>query len=1026
MHKRILIAILCMLFPVAAMAQNGKIAGKVTDRETGEPLIGANVVIDGTERGSATNINGEYVILNVPIGKVTLVASYIGYQQITIRDILIKSNETSSVDFQLPSEAFKVGSVEIIAQKPLVDKNVTNSKATVTQEEIENLPVRGVDGIVALQAGIVAQDGEIHVRGSRGDATGYIVDGVNANDPVYGGRALTVINNAIKEINFQAGGYSAEFGGANGGLIQTTTRTGEQKLNFGFEAYTDSWNGIGEENFLGSYNYGTSQYVLTAGGPIWGPVKFFVAGQNSFNRTPARYRDAYTLSNAATELALRQTDAHAMLAPEEQMKAGVFDPRLGASAKKIDYTYPAGTVINNASEAYAVQGNMTVDLNPINIRVGGSYSYYTDRDGASIFEAYQTGRMARVVDGAVQYYTNPNDFSYNEDDISVVNAQRALWDQTENYSANLKLTHLLSQTTFYEVFVNYFGYFGLQMDPQFQHDLFAYGDSIDNAPYGYTLQGDGVQPERTQLFGDLFDVYGTPETGYAYQKDRYSSISGKLNFVHQIGRTHEIKVGGEATRYEVRQFDIVPFLLKTYIRSNPDASPTSQAVSSRTNYFGYDQWGRTLDDGPNGPRNPIFASAYALDKIELEDLVINLGLRWDYIDTDTEQFKDPNNVQFTDDGTLDPEGMEPTEATSTFSPRIGFSFPVTDQTVFYAQYGKFVQQSRLRDVYLGNALAADNIRGGYAIQSPVGFGLKPEQTIQYDFGFRQQIGDFLAFDLGAFYKDIRDQIQQVQIPAELGASHQAYFAWVNGDFATTSGVSLKVDLRRVERIQASVDYTYSDARGTGSAPSTAFRALWLSPTEDPYLPKYITALDFNQSHRGSINIDYRFGVDDGPSFGGVHPLERLGLNLLFQFNSGHPYTRVDENSYDNRRQPIEVLNESTTPWNFQIDARLDKTVSIAGLDVNFYVWVINLLDTKNVIDVWMQSGSASDDGYLSTVNGKQQLQTYESYGTVFSNLYRNYYYQTYLMNPRTSLASDVDNAHYGPPRQVRVGLRLNF
>src|SRR6056297_3244449 len=124
MHKRILIAVLCMLFPVAVMAQTGKIAGKVTDRETGEPLIGANVVIEGTDRGSATNINGEYVILNVPIGEVTLVASYIGYQQITIRDVLIKSNETRTVDFQLPSEAFKVGEVEIIAEKPMVDKNV--------------------------------------------------------------------------------------------------------------------------------------------------------------------------------------------------------------------------------------------------------------------------------------------------------------------------------------------------------------------------------------------------------------------------------------------------------------------------------------------------------------------------------------------------------------------------------------------------------------------------------------------------------------------------------------------------------------------------------------------------------------------------------------------------------------------------------------------------------------------------------------------------------------------------------------
>ncbi len=1024
MHKRILIAVLCMLFPVAVMAQTGKIAGKVTDRETGEPLIGANVVIEGTDRGAATNINGEYVILNVPIGEVTLVASYIGYQQITIRDVLIKSNETRTVDFQLPSEAFKVGEVEIIAEKPLVDKNVTNNKSTVTQEQIENLPVRGVDGIVALQAGIVSQDGEIYVRGSRGDATAYVVDGVNANDPVYGGRSLTVINNAIKEINFQAGGYSAEFGGANGGLIMTTTRTGSRKLQFGFEAITDSWNDPGDENFLGSYNYGYSQYVLTAGGPIYGPVRFFVAGQNTFSRTPATYRNPMTLADDY-DMLLRATDAHALLAPEEQEKVGIFDPRLGSSARKIDYTYPGGLIYNNAVEAYAINGNMTIDLNPINIRIGGTYGYSAGRDGdytvgtvnpvpsdGPIQRGYQVGRTASFNEATNQWEYDP------VGTITYGNQHRSLSIENEDWSANLKLTHLLSQNTFYELFINYFGNFNLAMDAEHQHDIFAYGDSIANSALGYDFRGDGVAPLPIQLFGDQYEVYGSPARGYAYQKDRYSSISAKLNFVHQIGRTHEIKVGGEASQYDIRQFDIAAFTLKSFSRANPDATPTQQAVNSRTNYFGYDQWGASLDDGPNGPKNPVFASVYALDKIELEDLVINLGLRWDYIDTDTKEFVNPNNVQFDDEGMIlqDPSNLKDVEISSTFSPRIGFSFPVTDQTVFYAQYGKFVQQSRLRDVYLGNALAADNIRGGYAIQNPVGFGVRPETTIQYDFGFRQQIGDNLAFDIGAFYKDIRDQIQQQQILAASGAQHLAYYVWTNGDFATTSGVSLKINLRRVERVQASVDYTYSDARGTGSAPSTAFRAIWLSPTETPFLPKYTTALDFDQTHRGTINIDYRFGRDDGPMLGGMHPLERLGLNILFKFNSGHPYTRVDENSYENRRQPVEVLNESRTPWMFQLDARLDKTVSIAGLDVNFYIWVINLLDTKNVEDVFMQSGSASDDGYLSTIAGKQQLQTYQEFGNVFADLYRDYYYQTVLMNANL----------YGPPRQVRLGLRLNF
>lgn len=1008
MHNWFLIAVLCILIPAAALAQNGKLAGKVTDRETGEPLIGANVMIEGSDRGAATNINGEYVILNVPIGTVTLVASYIGYQQITLRDILIKSNETTSADFQLPSDAFEVGEVEIFAERPLVDKNVTNSKTTVTQEQIENLPVRGVNAIIALQAGIVSQGGNLHVRGSRGDATGFIVDGINVNNPIFGGRALSVINNAIAEINFQAGGYSAEFGGANGGLIMTTTRSGTRQFKIGFETYTDSWSEPGEENFLGSYNYGNSLYALTAGGPLFGPARFFVAAQNSFSRTPEQYRGAYTLANTY-DAALRNTAAHALLSPVEQAKVGIFDPRLGSSAKKIDYTYPGGYVHNAAQEAWTFTGNLTFDLNPINIRVGGTYSQATSRDGAGITTGYQVGRTAEMVNGQLVY---------NADDLFLGNQQRALLRENENYSLNVKLTHLLSQNTFYEVFLNYFGSFAMLMDPDHQHNIFDYGDSTANAQYGYMYRADGLNPLPVQMFGDNYASFGAGETGYGYQKDRYNSISAKMNFVHQVGRTHEIKVGAEAQRFDVRQFAITAFTLKSFFRSNPDATPVQQAVNSRTNNYGYDQWGSQVDSGPDGPRNPIFASAYVLDKIELEDLVINVGMRYDYIDTDTKEFVDPTNVQFDDNGMISQESdnLKEVDPSTTFSPRIGFSFPVTDQTVFYAQYGKFVQQSRLRDIYLGNAISASNIRGGYAIQNPVGFGLRPEVTLQYDFGFRQQIGDYMAFDLGAFYKDIRDQIQQQQIPASSGAQHLAYYAWVNGDFATTSGVSLKIDLRRVERVQASVDYTYSDARGTGSAPSTAFRSIWLAPTETPYLPKYTTLLDFHQTHRGSINIDYRFSRGDGPMLGGVPFLERTGLNLLFTFNSGHPYTRVDQNSYENRRQPIEVLNESVTPWNFQMDFRLDKTVDIAGLDVNFYIWVINLLDTKNVTDVFIQSGSAADDGYLATIAGRQQLQTYQQYGDVFENLYRDYYYQTYLMNANI----------FGPPRQVRFGLRIDF
>lgn len=987
MHKTLLaVLLLLLLAPAAMLAQTGKVSGKVTDLQTGEPLIGANVMVEvgGTQRGAATDVNGGFVILNVPIGKATLKASYVGYKPVTVENLLVRSNETTTKDVQLPDESYKLGTVDIVAQKPLVDKNVTNSKSTVTQEDIENLPVRGVESISAMQAGVVSIGGTLYVRGSRADGVGYMINGMQVNNPLVGGRSLSVISNAIAEQSLQAGGYSAEFGGANAGLISTTTRSGGRNLNFEFEAYTDNYAPIGEKT-LGTYSTGSSVYVLTAGGPLFGPVKFFVAGQNSFSRTPASgWREDYDLTTLYDPL-LRQTEAHALLSPTEQAKVGIFDPRLGSSAQKVDYRFPGGKFLNAASESYLINGNLTFDLNPINVRVDGSYGYGESRDGAGL-----TTQLAE---------------------------RRAGVNQSEDYSINTKFTHLLSPSTFYEIYIGYFGNFGIAMDPDLKHNIFQYGDSVANAAFGYHLLSDGIPEQPVTAFGASFVPAGYP-IGAGYGKSAFNSVQAKINFVHQIGRQHEIKTGGEYTQYSIRSFGVDAFGLASFLRLNPDANALEIAGSSGTSNYGYDYYGRKLDSGPDGPKTPVFAAFYLLDKMEFEDLVINVGLRYDYINTNSKVFVNPANIKFTPEGLIDQstDNLKDVDPSKTVSPRLGFSFPVTDQTVFYAQYGIFVQQSQLRNVYLGNATIASQIKGGYAVSSPVGFGLRPEKTIQYDFGFRQQLGENLAFDIGAFYKDIRDQIQQRMVTAEFGAEHPAYYAWVNGDFATTMGVSLQLTMRRTERIYLSTNYTYSDARGTGSSPSSSFRALWLSPTETPYLPKYPMTLAFDQTHRGSVNVDYRFGPNDGPELFGVMPLERLGLNLLFSFNSGTPYTRVNEFSFGDRRVPIEEINASRTPWVFQLDLNIDKTVPIGPVNANFYIRCTNVLNIKNITGVYATSGSSESNNYLASDDGQKQIATYASYDEIFGQLYQDFYYQNSLMNAGV----------YGAPRRIWLGMRVNF
>jgi outer membrane receptor protein involved in Fe transport len=350
------------------------------------------------------------------------------------------------------------------------------------------------------------------------------------------------------------------------------------------------------------------------------------------------------------------------------------------------------------------------------------------------------------------------------------------------------------------------------------------------------------------------------------------------------------------------------------------------------------------------------------------------------------------------------------------SPRLGFSFPVTDQTVFHAQYGKFIQQTRLRDIYQGYKVIADNIRGGFAIQNPVGFGLRPERTTQYELGFKQQIGDFFAFDLTGFYKDIKDQIQIRPVYAEPGANHRQYYAFVNNDFSTVKGIELKLDLRRVQRVSATLDYTFSDALGTGSNPSSSFRQIWQSPTAVPFFPQQISPLDFNQAHTAFLNLDYRFADDDGPEIFGGQILENFGANFLFSIKSGYNFTRWDEESFGNRRFPTEALNQSTTPYTFQLDMKIDKTVSLGPLDANIYVWVINLLDLQNVVGVYNVSGDAYDDGWLTSPQG---IETVEGIRTQYGDEKAAEYQSLY-----SALA--YNNNNFAAPRQIRLGIRLNY
>lgn len=272
MKKVLLLTILIniLMFP----SITGKLAGKITDAATGEPLIGANVFIEGTSQGAATDFNGNYVILNVPPGVYTVRISYIGYETNIVNGIRIIVDQTTTLNLSLGAQSIETEEVVVIADAPMVKKDETGSISVVSRQEIESLPVKSFSDIISLQAGVVGEGSNIHVRGGRSNEVGYMIDGMYVTDPLLGGVATDIGNDAIQELSLMSGTFNAEYGNALSGIVNIVTRDGSDKFSGKIEARTSEF-GIARYSRLNENR---------VNGSIEGPLfqsnlRFFISGE---------------------------------------------------------------------------------------------------------------------------------------------------------------------------------------------------------------------------------------------------------------------------------------------------------------------------------------------------------------------------------------------------------------------------------------------------------------------------------------------------------------------------------------------------------------------------------------------------------------------------------------------------------------------------------------------------------------------------------------------------------------------------
>ncbi len=222
------------------LAQAGTVSGKITDARTGEPLPYANVVILGTQMGNISKDDGTFTITNVPPGTYELQASYIGYNPVSKSGIAVAAGGKTTADFQLRDEAFKEQEIVVEAKAQLVSKERADTHHSVDREMLRQLPVDDVNEAIALKAGVVSQGGELHFRGGRGGEVAYYVDGVPVRDPL-GQTGVDIGTAALQSSEVITGGFEAEFGNAQSGVVNLETREGTEEFGGEFRFYTDDY-----------------------------------------------------------------------------------------------------------------------------------------------------------------------------------------------------------------------------------------------------------------------------------------------------------------------------------------------------------------------------------------------------------------------------------------------------------------------------------------------------------------------------------------------------------------------------------------------------------------------------------------------------------------------------------------------------------------------------------------------------------------------------------------------------------------
>ncbi len=934
-----------LLSGVTHAGTNGNLKGRITDVSTGEALPGVNILIVGSGRGGVTNEKGEYFITSVAPGSYILRVTSLGYKTVESKKVEINADVTSVFDFKLASEDIELEGVTVEGQAPLVDVKKTAGEQTFSRDKIEQLPnVKGVEDVLGLQAGVVRFGGQMFLRGGRANETQIMIDGVVVNDVGAGGGAagtstaneqlqslysgnstsgaggaLSVSPNSIQSVSVSSSGLDAEFGNAQSGVVNITTKSGGDTYTGTFQARTDE---ITNQSFNERYfsaNIGgpepiTSYLLPSLGVNIPGKIGFFMSG--NFAQSDGPY--AFNTSD-------------------------FYNP----TRRKIKLGGFLGSLLNDLGFVYSDRQDNDFSFNSkLSWQIGESdnlnYSYRANSSSNRPLYGSLAWRDRADSVASTSAFVSQNVIQWN---------------------------HVLSLNSLLKGYVSV-----LETDRT--------GSIGPLAPVNYSdpnVSGNSRDPSS-----DGFYDLGTSQSWTTSYTKLFNT---KFDFSSKVHEFHFLKVGFEYF-YEEIQSTAMSFPAEILDPANQSDS-IAIYLGRRGAYpgLGTDRWVTNV--------YPSRGALFAQDNIEFRSINIHIGLRYDFFYLGEQVFSNEwvsrwEYVTGEQADWLDKSSFWDQFTSGYFSPRLSIGYPISTRTVFYFNYGHFLQHPERDQLY--HDPVPTSASGNY-VGNP---SLKPQKTIQYEAGFDQLVFDDLSLGIRGFYKDIFDYVT-----LNVRTNPDKY---VNLDFASARGFEIIVTKQLSNRYSGSLGYTYQLAKGRSSNPfaAQATSALFGLPRE--------VRLDWDQQHTVNLFLGYRVSPNDNFSIFGL-PFNNWGASVTWNYGSGFPYTPFDPTVPAGSLGELYLKNTGDGPFTSEVNISLYKGFNIFDkLNLTATLDVTNLLNRRNV-DL--------NAGGFNNAAGRPI-----SYGD-YTNVTREIYSWGATAG-NSSFASTVPPYIFRAPRQIALGFRISW